>query len=75
MKDKFIAAIDNLLKEENEKYFIKHHEEIVRYSVYRGVNAKPKEVMDVMNSVKNYIKFPTADSSAKLKQLTKILCD
>jgi len=73
MKEKFITAIDNLLKEENENYFIKHHEEIVRYSVYPGVNEKPKEVMEVMNGVKNYIKFPTADSSAKLKGLTAIL--
>lgn len=73
MKEKFLTAIDNLLKEENENYFIKHHEEIVRYSVYQGANAKPKEVMEVMNGVKNYMKFPTADNSAKLKELTATL--
>jgi hypothetical protein len=75
MKEQLLQAVNGLLEEDNHKYFPKHHEEIARHTVYLGVKGKPKEVMVMMDSVKNYIGFPTTENAARVRSLVQSLCD
>ncbi|MDV6168692.1 hypothetical protein R1T16_09670 [Flavobacterium sp. DG1-102-2] len=75
MREKLLQAVNGLLEEDNHKYFPKHHEDIIKNTVYLGAKGKPKEVMVMMDSVKYYIEFPTKVNADRVRSLVENLCD